>query len=103
MVKVAHSLIWAFFAFCVLVVAAAGLRARWDFFLYANAMVSVEILVLALNHGRCPLTDLAAKFTSDRRENFDIYLPLWFAKNNKRIFGTILVLGEAFGLARWLG
>ena len=40
---------------------------------------------------RCPLTDLAARYTDDRRANFDIYLPLWLAANNKRIFGSVFV------------
>ena len=34
---------------------------------------------------RCPLTDVAARYTTDRAENFDIHLPLWLAKYNKII------------------
>jgi hypothetical protein len=40
------------------------------------------------------LADLAARYTMDRAENFDIYLPLWLARHNKTIFGTIFVAGE---------
>jgi hypothetical protein len=28
-----------------------------------------------------------------RRDNFDIYLPLWLARRNKAIFGALFVLG----------
>ncbi len=31
--------------------------------------------VLAANGGRCPLSDLAARYTDERASNFDIYLP----------------------------
>ena len=33
------------------------------------------------------------KYTSDRSENFDIYLPKWIAKNNMWIFGLTFVAG----------
>jgi hypothetical protein len=52
---------------------------------------------------RCPLTGVAARFTDDRRDNFDIYLPLWLARYNKPIFGWLFAAGLAFTLARWLG
>ena len=69
-----------------------------------TAIMLVEVLVLVVNGWRCPLTDLAARYTDDRRANFDIYLPLWLAANNKRIFGTIFVAGLVVAAAvRWLG
>ena len=37
----------------------------------------------------------------DRRENFDIYLPVWLAKYNKLIFGSLYVASVAFALVRW--
>jgi hypothetical protein len=45
----------------------------------------IEVAVLVLNRMRCPLTGIAARFTEDRRANFDIYLPLWLARYNKQI------------------
>jgi hypothetical protein len=59
-----------------------------------------EVLVLVVNGWRCPLTDLAARYTDDRRANFDIYLPLWLAANNKRIFGSIFAAGVVFSIWR---
>ena len=52
-----------------------------------------ECLVLVLNRMRCPLTDLAARHTEDRRDNFDIHLPLWLARHNKTVFGSLYLLG----------
>ena len=50
-----------------------------------------------------PLSDLAAKFTTDHAYNFDIYLPGWLAHYNKVIFGTLFVAGEFVVVGRWLG
>jgi hypothetical protein len=62
----------------------------------------VECLILAANRGRCPLTGVAARYTEQRTDNFDIYLPLWLARWNKAIFGVIFVAGVLFVLARCL-
>jgi hypothetical protein len=59
-----------------------------------SAIVIAEVVVLALNSMRCPLTDVAARCTESRGDSFDIYTPAWMARNNKRIFGTFWVLGE---------
>ena len=54
------------------------------------------------NRGRCPLTGVAAKFTEDRADNFDIYLPIWLARHNKTIFGSLFLIGELSVLGCWL-
>ena len=41
----------------------------------------------------CPLTSIAARYTDDRRANFDIYLPEWLARHNKAVFGALYVAG----------
>jgi hypothetical protein len=51
---------------------------------------------LAINGWRCPMTLMAGRFTDERRENFDIYLPIWLAKHNKLIFGALYVAGVLF-------
>ena len=58
--------------------------------------------MLALNTGRCSLTNLAARFTEDRADNFDIYLPNWVAGHNKEIFGTLFVVNGLIVLWFWL-
>jgi hypothetical protein len=49
------------------------------------------------------LTDIATRYTADRSDNFDIYLPLWLAKHNKTIFGSLFVAGLIFTFLRWTG
>jgi hypothetical protein len=61
--------------------------------------VCLEVLILVFNSWRCPLTGVAARYTPDRRDNFDIYLPEWLARHNKGVFGTLFVLGLVFALA----
>ena len=69
--------------------------------LWLTGIVLVELLVLVLNGWQCPLTNVAARHTADRRANFDIYLPAWLARHNKTIFGSLLVAGEVIVLLRW--
>lgn len=64
-------------------------------------IVLIECAVLAVNHGRCPLTNLAAHFTAARSANFDIYLPVWLARHNKAIFGSLYIAGLAFAAICW--
>ena len=59
-------------------------------------IVLVEITVLIVNGFRCPLTNVAAHYTTDRRDNFDIYLPLWIARYSKMVFGWLFVAGLLF-------
>jgi hypothetical protein len=57
---------------------------------------------LALNRMKCPLTDVAARYTDDRNANFDIYLPLWLARYNKHIFGPLFFGGMVLTILLWL-
>jgi hypothetical protein len=101
-IKVAHTIVWALLAGCILAIPLVSWRGGHRVAAGLAAIVAVEIVVLALNHGRCPLTSLAARHTEDRRDNFDIYLPAWLARYNKIIFGTLYFAGVAFALARWV-
>lgn len=101
-IRLAHTIIWAFMAACILALPVLVLRRSFRWGAVLSAVVLAECAVLGLNHGRCPLTDLAARFTTERADNFDIYLPLWLARYNKLIFGTLFALSEALFLACWL-
>ena len=101
-IKIVHTVIWAFFVLCILGLPIAGVLRRFDWAIALSALVIVEVAVLAVNRWRCPLTDLAARYTDDRSENFDIYLPSWIARNNKVIFGSLFTAGALVVLWRWL-
>jgi hypothetical protein len=92
-VKVVHTLAWALFAGCIVALPVVAWQGDFAAAAVLIAVVSFEVLVLIANRWRCPLTDVAARFTDDRHDNFDIYLPLWIARYNKEIFGTLFVAG----------
>ncbi len=92
---------WAFLVGCILAVPVYALRGQLRRAAVFSCIVLAEILVLALNGMRCPLTDLAARYTLERDGNYDIYLPEWLAQNNQRIFGTLFVAGELVLLRAW--
>jgi hypothetical protein len=79
-----------------------GWRQRFRLAAGLSALVLVECAVLAVNHFRCPLTGLAARYTEERAANFDIYLPEWLARHNQSLFGALFVAGGLFTLWRWL-
>jgi hypothetical protein len=100
-VKIVHTLAWALFAGCIVALPVAAYFRDFRLAVILIAIVLVEVIVLFANRFRCPLTAVAARYTSDRRANFDIYLPLWIARYNKEIFGTLFVAGILFTLFRW--
>ena len=102
-VKVIHTLAWAFFSTCVVLIPLAAWQQRLVLATVLIGIVAIESLVLVLNAWRCPLTDVAARYTEDRSPNFDIYLPLWLARYNKHIFGTLYAVGIVCTVLAWSG
>ena len=100
-IKIVHTVVWAAFVACILAIWFFAWQAEFYYATLAIGIVCVEVLVLILNHWRCPLTSVAARYTGDRRANFDICLPEWLGRHNKLIFGTLYVAGIIFTLARW--
>ena len=101
-IKLLHTAIWLFFASCIVAIPIAGALRQFPLAAFLAGLVLFECMVLAMNRGRCPISNLADQFTEDRRDNFDIYLPAWLARRNKEIFGTLFAVGGLFALARWL-
>ena len=103
-IKLLHTAIWAFFVACILALPLTAWLRRFDGAILLTVLILLECGILAANRGRCPLTDLAARYASDRAESaaFDIYLPDWVARHNKTLFGTLFLLFELIVLWRWL-
>ncbi|MDZ4802099.1 MAG: hypothetical protein SGI92_28415 [Bryobacteraceae bacterium] len=96
MVKALHTAVWLFFVACIVLIPVASALRRFFWAELLAGFVSVECVVLALNRGRCPLTDRASQYTDERSANFDIYLPEWLARNNKWIFGSLFAFDVVF-------
>jgi hypothetical protein len=101
-VKVVHTIAWAFFAGCIVLIPIATAAHLLDTAAILIGVVFVEVLILLAFGWNCPLTLLAGRYTADRHDNFDIYLPNWLARYNKRIFGTLYVTGIVVTAWAWL-
>jgi hypothetical protein len=101
-VKLLHTGVWAVIAACIVALPVTALISRLDWAAILSVVVLAECGVIAFNRGRCPLTNVAAQYTENRADNFDIYLPEWLARHNKAIFGTLFVAGELVVLWRWM-
>jgi hypothetical protein len=100
-IKAAHTIVWAFLAACIVAIPLVSWRGAYRLGAWLAAIVFVEVVVLVLNRWGCPLTAVAARYTADRRANFDIYLPEWLAAHNKSIFGALYVAGVIFAIVLW--
>ena len=93
LIKAFHTLIWLVRATATIYILYAGLTGTSTVWLWlAVGMLVLESVVLVANGWECPLTALARRYTSDRLDNFDIYLSLAIARYNKAIFGSMLVV-----------
>ena len=101
LIKSLHTFVWAVFAGSILAIPCFTFIGRLSVSWALIGLVLVEVVVLAANWMRCPLTDIAGRYTEERRDNFDIYLPLWIARHNKRIFGGLFVAGLLYTAAVW--
>lgn len=102
-IKIAHTAVWALFAACIVAIPIAAWRQHLDAAFVLIGVVGLEVFVLVANRLRCPLTGMAARYTPDRRDNFDIYLPLWLARYNKQIFGAMYAGGILYTAMIWRG
>lgn len=103
LIKTIHTIVWLIFVFAILYIVYAGLFDRVNAFVWiCIGAVILEAIVLLINRWRCPLTDIAGKYTSDHSVGFDIFIPNWLAKYNKIIFTSIFVLGLILVLYRVL-
>jgi hypothetical protein len=100
-VKLLHTAVWALMVGCIVGIPVAAWRHHFRLSAMASGMVWLECGVLAINTGRCPLSNLAERFPRDTRSNFDIYLPEWLARWNKLIFGAVFAAGEGLAVILW--
>lgn len=101
-IRLLHTLVWAVFAGAILAIPIVTWLGRLRLALWLSGLCWSEVLVLLANRMRCPLTGIAARYTSDCAENFDILLPIALARYNKLIFGPLFAAGELALLWRCL-
>ena len=100
LIKLFHTAIWCVFVTAILYVVYAGLFDRVNIWVWlCIILVFIEGIVLMICKGKCPFTILGHKYTKNPQIGFDIFLPVWLAKNNKIIFSTLFAIG--LGLVLW--
>jgi hypothetical protein len=101
-IKVLHTVVWALLAGAIVALPFLAVQGAFRWAAILSVVILIECIVLLANGWRCPMTDLAAKYTDDRSPNFDIYMPNWLARHNKTIFGSLFLVNEAIFLLIWL-
>ena len=79
-ITVAHTVVWGIFVACIVAIWVFAWSGTLLYATLSIGIVLIEVVVLVLNGLHCPLTPIAARYTDDRRANFDIYLPEWLAR-----------------------
>src|SRR5688572_1097207 len=102
LVKSIHTLIWIIFVIIIAFVLWSGISANISEYSWLGVgAVLIEVLVLTMFGGSCPLTNIASRYSNSISDNFYIYLPTWLAKYNKLIFGALFLIGLALMLYRF--
>ncbi len=92
-IKSIHSAIWLFFNVVLFYLLYAVLFNKIDKWVWTGlSLIAVEGIVLLIFHCQCPLTVVARRYSTATKDNFDIYLPNWLAKNNKLIYTSFLMV-----------
>ncbi|WP_040473949.1 hypothetical protein [Flavobacterium frigoris] len=93
LIKILHTLIWVVFNFVIFYMLYAVIINKVDIWLWIGyALIVLEGIILLIFKFFCPLTIIARKYSDSTKDNFDIYLPNWLAKYNKRIYSRIMIL-----------
>jgi len=93
-IKLIHTIIWAYFVFVIFYILYSGITNRVNTFTWIGiGFIIGEGFVLLVFKMFCPLTLIAHKYSDSQKDNFDIFLPNWLAKNNKLIFTSLFIAG----------
>ena len=103
LIKWIHTIIWGVLVLAIFYTLYAGaFNSVGILAWFCIGLVFIEGIVLMICRGRCPLTLLARNYTDNYSVGFDIFLPMWLAKNNKLIFSIIFIVGFMLVLLRVL-
>jgi hypothetical protein len=94
LIKLIHTLIWIFYVLIIFYIIYCGAANKINYYTWiAIGLVIIEGIILYIFKLFCPLTLIARKYSDSDKENFDIFLPIWIARNNKLIFTSIYLIG----------
>ena len=100
LIKLLHTAVWFIFVAAIIYILYAGIFDKVNMLVWiCVGLVFVEGIVLLICKWKCPFTLLGHKYTNDHHIGFDIFIPVWLAKNNKTIFSALFAVG--FALVLW--
>ncbi len=92
-IKLLHTLIWLFFNVVIFYLLYAAIVGQIDIWVWVCVgLVLLEGLVLLIFKWFCPLTIITRNYSDSTMDNFDIFLPNWLARHNKRIYTSLFVI-----------
>jgi hypothetical protein len=92
-IKMIHTLVWIFFNVVIFYFLYAVVADKIDKWVWiCLSLILLEGLVLLVFRNICPITMVAREYSESDKANFDIYLPNWLAKYNKRIYTAIVLV-----------
>jgi|ERR1041385_36620 hypothetical protein len=92
-IKIIHTAVWIFFNVVIWYLLYAVITNQINALVWIGVgLIIAEGIVLLIFKNMCPLTIVARKYSSSFRDNFDIYLPNWLARNNKLIYTIIFII-----------
>jgi len=101
LVKLLHTAIWIFFNAVIFYLLYAVIANKIDLWVWVClGLIALEVIILLAFRSVCPVTLIAEKYSDSERANFDIYLPHWLAKYNKRIYSVIVLIALVILLYR---
>lgn len=93
-VKAVHTLIWVFFNIVILYFVYAVVVDQIDRWVWVClSLIGLEVLTLIVFRTVCPVTLIARQYSDSTKDNFDIFLPNWLARYNKKIYSVIVLIG----------
>jgi len=93
LLKFLHTIIWVFYSVVIFYMLYAVIIGKIDQWLWIGyGLVGIECIILLSFKFFCPITIIARRYSNSTKDNFDIYLPNWLAKNNKLIYSIIMVI-----------
>ena len=88
-----HTIIWVFYNIVIFYLLYAVIVNKIDRWVWiCLGLIVLEGLILLVFKSFCPITVVARKYSDSEKDNFDIYLPNWLAKYNKRIYTSIVMI-----------
>jgi hypothetical protein len=103
LIKTIHTIIWLFFNVVIFYLLYAVIVNKIDKWIWiCIGLILLEGIILIVFKRVCPVTLIAKKYSNSTKDNFDIYLPNWLARHNKKIYSIIVLIAVIILIYRLL-